>query len=106
VGVESYARLMAARKLVRRSRHNNAARMPSAPAIAGLLQPAILAVAAFILGVASLNDIAVRAIPDVASIGLVLLGVAVRLVDGNAIAALVASAAILLLGAVCWRFGW
>jgi prepilin peptidase CpaA len=80
--------------------------MPSAPAIAGRLQPAILAVAAFILGVASLNDIAVRAIPDVASIGLVLLGVAVRLVDGNAIAALVASAAILLLGAVCWRFGW
>ncbi len=80
--------------------------MSDAASVHYLLQPAVLGTAAVFLGIASLNDIATRTIPDLMPLGLAAIGIAVRLVDGNAIAALVASAAILLLGAVCWRFGW
>ncbi|HME26305.1 MAG TPA: A24 family peptidase [Acetobacteraceae bacterium] len=71
-----------------------------------LLQSYLIAIAAVPLGIASLNDLATRTIPDLASLGLLVVGVAVRLTDGTAVAALAASAAVLLLGALCWRFGW
>ena len=75
-------------------------------ALVPLLQPGLLALAAILLGIASLNDIAVRTIPDLAPLGLVVIGVAVRLADGSAAIALAASAAVFVFGAVCWRFGW
>jgi prepilin peptidase CpaA len=70
------------------------------------LQPYLLVIAAVLLGIASLNDIATRTIPDLAPLGLLVIGVALRLTDGTAAAALFTSAAVLLLGALCWRFGW
>jgi prepilin peptidase CpaA len=80
--------------------------MSDASALAPWLQPGLLALVAILLGITSLNDIAVRTIPNLASFGLVVIGVAIRLADHNAIFALAASAVVFLLGAVCWRFGW
>jgi prepilin peptidase CpaA len=80
--------------------------MSDASALAPWLQPGLLALVAILLGIASLNDIAVRTIPNMASFGLVVIGVALRLADHNAIFALAASALVFLLGALCWRFGW
>jgi prepilin peptidase CpaA len=71
-----------------------------------LLQPYLMAIVAVPLAIASLNDIATRTIPDPAPLGLLAIGVVVRLVDGTATAALVASAAVFVIGALCWRFGW
>ena len=80
--------------------------MSDASALAPWLQPGLLALVGILLGIASLNDIAVRTIPDLAPFGLVVIGVAIRLADHNAIFALAASAAVFLFGALCWRFGW
>ena len=80
--------------------------MSSAPSIAVLLQTAILIIAIILLGVASLNDIATRSIPDFASLGLAMIGAAARLADHSAVAALAGSASVFILGALCWRFGW
>lgn len=71
-----------------------------------VMQPVALTFAAILLGIASLNDIATRTIPDRASLGLVLIGAALRLADGSALAALAASVVIFLLAGACWRFGW
>ncbi len=71
-----------------------------------LLRPGLLAIAVILLGFASLNDVAVRLIPDRASIGLLAVGIIARLADGNALAALAASATVLACSAVCWRLGW
>jgi prepilin peptidase CpaA len=70
-----------------------------------MLQPYLLAAASVLLGIASLNDIAARTIPDLSWLGLLAIGVAARVVDHNAAAALAASAAVFLFGALCWRFG-
>lgn len=75
-------------------------------AVTIVLRPALLAIAVTLLCVASLNDIAVRTIPDLASLGVAAIGIFSRLADGNAPAALAASAAVLALGALCWRLGW
>jgi prepilin peptidase CpaA len=80
--------------------------MSSAPSIAALLQVVASALAALGLGFASLRDIATRTIPDLIPAGLRVLGVAARLADHTALAALAASAAVFALGALCWRFGW
>ncbi len=48
-----------------------------------VLRPGLLAVVVALLCVASLNDIAVRTIPDIASFGVVVIGVALRLIDGT-----------------------
>ena len=81
-------------------------RMTDAASAIAIAQPGLLALAAILLGIASLNDIAVRTIPDFAPLGLIAIGVAVRLADGSAAIALAASAAVFLFGALCWRFGW
>ena len=80
--------------------------MTDAASAIAIAQPGLLALAVILLGIASLNDIAVRTIPDLAPLGLVAIGVAVRLADGSAAIALAASAAVFLFGALCWRFGW
>ncbi len=80
--------------------------MSNASLLEFIWQPSLFALAATMLGVASLNDIAVRTIPDSASFGLVIIGAAIRLADGTAPVALAASAAVLLFGALCWRCGW
>jgi prepilin peptidase CpaA len=71
-----------------------------------LLQPGFVAIAVVLLGIATLNDLAARTIPDRVSLGLAAIGVAARLADGNAAAAFVASAVVFVLAALCWRFGW
>jgi prepilin peptidase CpaA len=80
--------------------------MSSAPSIAVLLRTAILIIAIILLAVASLNDIATRSIPDFTALGLVIIGIAARLADHSAVAALTGSASVFILGALCWRFGW
>jgi prepilin peptidase CpaA len=71
-----------------------------------VLRPGMLAAAFALLCVASLNDIAVRTIPDLASFGVIGIGIALRLIDGTLFPGLVAYAAVFALGALCWRCGW
>jgi prepilin peptidase CpaA len=80
--------------------------MSGVSSIAVFLHPAILALAAIMLVVVSLNDIAVRTIPDHASLGLVMIGTAARIADQDLLMALAVSASVFVLGALCWRFGW
>ena len=70
------------------------------------LQPGLIAIAAALLGIASLKDIAVRTIPDAVSLGLLAIGVAIRVADGNELSALVASSAVFVVTALSWRCGW
>jgi prepilin peptidase CpaA len=74
--------------------------------VTALLQPASLAVAAILLGAACLKDIAVRTIPDIAALGLAVVGIAARVAEHSVVTALASSALVLLAGALCWRFGW
>jgi prepilin peptidase CpaA len=71
-----------------------------------LLHLGTLVIATALLGVAALNDVATRTIPDFASLGLVLIGVVLRGASNELPAALGASAAVFLLGAASWRLGW
>jgi prepilin peptidase CpaA len=80
--------------------------MPDIPSAIAAARPAALAVAAVLLLMASLTDIATRTIPDRAALGVAAIGVAIRLADHSAAAALAASASVFLLGGLCWRFGW
>jgi prepilin peptidase CpaA len=70
-----------------------------------LVQPYLAVIAAILLGIASLNDVATRTIPDLTPVGLAVIGIAVRLADGSAVTALCTSTAVFVLGALCWRFG-
>jgi prepilin peptidase CpaA len=80
--------------------------MPDGISTVVLLQMGTLVSAMALLGIAALNDIATRTIPDFAPLGLVLIGVALRAGNGDMPAALGASAAVLVLGAASWRLGW
>jgi prepilin peptidase CpaA len=71
-----------------------------------VLRPGLLAAAAALLCVASLKDVAVRTIPDLASVGVVVIGATLRLIDHTLFLGLAASAAVFALGALCWRCGW
>lgn len=75
-------------------------------AILDLLHTGILTATVALLCGASLNDVAVRTIPDSISLGIVAIGVALRLIDGALLPGLVAAAAVFALGALCWRCGW
>lgn len=70
------------------------------------LRPGLIVIAAALLGIASLKDIAVRTIPDAVSLGLLTIGVAIRVADGDELSALVASSAVFVVTALCWRCGW
>jgi prepilin peptidase CpaA len=80
--------------------------MRDANSAIAMLHLGVLLAAAFMLSIAALNDIATRTIPDLAPIGLSVMGAVVRVAEGNVASAFVASAAVLLFGALCWRCGW
>jgi prepilin peptidase CpaA len=70
------------------------------------VRPTLLAAAVALLFGASLNDVAARTIPDLFSLGVITIGVTLRLIDATLIPGLAVSAAIFALGALCWRYGW
>jgi prepilin peptidase CpaA len=80
--------------------------MPDAISTVVLVHVAALGIAMALLGVASIHDVATRTIPDMAPLGLLLLGVVWRAADGDVPAALGASVVVFVLGALCWRLGW
>ena len=80
--------------------------MSDAIFVVGLLHVGTLVIATALLGIAVLNDVATRTIPDFAPLGLMLIGAVLRAVHGEVPAALGASAAVFLLAAVSWRLGW
>jgi prepilin peptidase CpaA len=71
-----------------------------------LLQTGTVVMATVLLGIAALNDIATRAIPDGVPLVLMFIGIVVHSVSRDVAAALGASAAVFLLGMVSWRLGW
>jgi prepilin peptidase CpaA len=71
-----------------------------------VLRPVLLPAAVALVCVASLNDVAVRTIPDLIALGVVVIGVTLRSIDGTLIPGLVATAAVFAFGALCWRCGW
>jgi prepilin peptidase CpaA len=71
-----------------------------------VLRPGLLAAAVALLCVASLNDVAVRTIPDLASVGVAVIGITLRLIDHTLFLGLAAAAAVFALAALCWRCGW
>lgn len=66
----------------------------------------LIAIAAVFLGRASLNDVATRTIPDLSTLAVLLIGIALRLIDGTAIVAFAISALMFAVAALCWRCGW
>jgi prepilin peptidase CpaA len=74
--------------------------------VLALLQTALMMVSVALLCSASLNDVAVRTIPDPISISVAAIGVALRLMDATLIPALATAAAVFALCALCWRCGW
>ena len=80
--------------------------MREAASAIAVVQPGLLAMAAVLLGLASLNDIATRTIPDLVPLALMVIGVATHLVHGTATTAIAAGAAVLLVCGLCWRCGW
>lgn len=80
--------------------------MPDALSAVVLLHLGTLVIVTALLGIAVLNDVATRTIPDLAPLGLALIGVVLRAVNGDGPAALGASAAVFVLGTASWRLGW
>lgn len=80
--------------------------MPNSIDALGVLRPCLLIASVALLCSASLNDVAVRTIPDAISLGVALIGIALHLLDGTLILCLAASAAVFALAVVCWRCGW
>jgi prepilin peptidase CpaA len=74
--------------------------------VLALLRFGLAAAAAALLLSASFNDVAVRTIPNLLSLGIAVIGAMLRLIDGTLMIGLAASAAVLALGALCWRCGW
>ena len=71
-----------------------------------LLHAGLLAATIALLFGASLNDVAVRTIPDLMSFGVATMGIALRLIDGTLLPGIAAGAVVFALGALCWRCGW
>ena len=80
--------------------------MPDTISALGLLHAGLLTTSVALLLGATLNDVAVRTIPDLVSLGILAIGIVFRLIDGTLLPGLAAAAAIFVLGAVCWRRGW
>ena len=66
----------------------------------------IPAAAGLLLTGAALHDVALRTIPNAVSIGLVTLGLALRLQDGWIVPSLLIAAAVFVAAILCWRRGW
>src|SRR5579871_3314446 len=71
--------------------------MPDSISTVVLVHVAAVGIVIALLGMASVHDVATRTIPDMASLGLLLMGIAWRAADGDAPAALGASVVVLLL---------
>jgi len=67
---------------------------------------AVPAAAGLLLLAAALNDVALRTIPNGASVALVLTGAALRLQDGGIVAGLLLAAAVFGVAVLCWQRGW
>lgn len=80
--------------------------MSNLAAASFVLHPVFCVFVATLLGLASLKDIAARSIPDMVSLGLLAIGVAVRVSHGDQRGALIASATVFVATALCWRCGW
>jgi prepilin peptidase CpaA len=80
--------------------------MREAASAISVVQPGLLAIAGVLLGIASLNDIATRTIPDLVPLALTAIGIATHLADGTATTAIAAGAAVFVAFGLCWRFGW
>ena len=80
--------------------------MPYAISAVVLLHLGALVIVTALLGIAVLNDVATRTIPEIAPLGLVLIGVVLRAANGEVPAALGTSVAVFVLGAASWRLGW
>ena len=100
-----YSRVTVA--LIRTGRRTlNEVQMPYAISAVVLLHLGTLVIVTALLGIAVLNDVATRTIPEIAPLGLVLIGVVLRAASGEVPAALGASVVVFVLGAVSWRLGW
>jgi prepilin peptidase CpaA len=71
-----------------------------------VLRPGLIAASIALLCGASLNDVAVRTIPDLISLGIGAVGVALRLSDGTLVPGVAVAAAVFAFCALCWRCGW
>jgi prepilin peptidase CpaA len=80
--------------------------MPEPTTAVMLLRAAVGIVATILLVIASVNDIAVRTIPDSVPAGLVALGIATHLANNDATAALIAASMVFVPASLCWRQGW
>jgi prepilin peptidase CpaA len=67
---------------------------------------AVPAGAAVLLASAALHDLALRTIPNTASLGLTVIGLAMRLQDGSTLLSLLIAAAVFAGAVLCWRQGW
>jgi prepilin peptidase CpaA len=71
-----------------------------------LLTSGLMLVSAGLLVTASAHDLAVRTVPNWTAGVLAVLGIGLRVLDGNLPAGLCAGAVVFVLAAVCWRRGW
>jgi len=71
-----------------------------------LLISALLAVGSVLLLTASLNDIALRLLPNWTSLGVFVVGIVLRLHDGTLPAGLGAAVAVFAGAVLCWHRGW
>ena len=69
-------------------------------------QYAVLIAGIALFAFAALHDIAARTIPNTASIGIALLGLLLRAVDGQTLPAIGLSAMVFGICTVCWLRGW
>ncbi len=67
---------------------------------------AVPAGAGALLAGAALHDLALRTIPNGASVGLVLAGSALRLQDGWIVPSMLIAAGVFVAAVLCWRRGW
>ena len=62
--------------------------------------------AGLLLAGAAAYDLALRTIPNTACLGLVVVGLAMRLHDGSALLSLLVAAIVFAAAVLCWRQGW
>lgn len=74
--------------------------------VAALTDYAALPAAAVLLAVAALHDVATRTIPDATWIGLLAIGSALRLFEGDLFVGGAVFASVLVVGGLCWRCGF
>jgi prepilin peptidase CpaA len=66
----------------------------------------LVALACTLLFIAMLSDVATRTIPNPIPLGILGIGAIERIISQDVMAALIASAPVLMFGMLCWRRGW